>query len=86
MQNNYSEAFDALTEAQQRFLDFGYTLGATQCSQSLGKILFMQHKYAEASEVLTEVRQQFITYDNTVRAAECSTILDDIYRAQAHSV
>ena len=86
MQNNYSEAFDTLTEAQQQFLNIGYPLGATQCSQSLGKILFMQHKYAEASEMLTEARRQFITYDNAVRVAECSTILDDIYHTQAHSV
>ena len=86
MQNNYAEAFDTLTEAQQQFLNIGYPLGTTQCSQSLGKILFMQHKYAEASEILTEARGQFITYDNAIRAAECSTILDDIHRAQAHSV
>jgi tetratricopeptide (TPR) repeat protein len=86
MQNSYVEAFDTLTEARRQFLDIGYLLGATQCSRSLGKILFMQHKYAEASDILTEARRQFITYDNAVSAAECSTILDDIYRAQAHSI
>jgi len=86
MQNSYAEAFDTLTEARREFLHIGYLLGATQCSRSLGKILFMQHKYPEASDILTEARQQFITYDNAVSAAECSTILDDIYRAQAHSI
>ena len=86
MQNNYAKAFNTLTEAQQRFLNIGYPLGTTQCSQSLGKIPFMQHKYAEASEVLMEVQQQFITYDNAVKAAECSKILDDIYHARIHSI
>ena len=83
MQNNYTEAFDALTEAQQQFLNIGYPLGATQCSQSLGKMLFMQHEYTKASEVLTDVQQQFTIYDNAIRAAECSAILDDIYCMQA---
>jgi hypothetical protein len=86
MQNNYAEAFDTLTEARQQFLDIGYPLGATQCSQSLGKILFMQHKYTEATEILIEAQQQFITFGNAVSMAACSTILDDIYRTQAHSI
>ena len=45
MQGKYTEASEALTEAQEQFIKIVDPLGAAQCSQSLGNILHMQGKY-----------------------------------------
>ena len=60
MPGKYTEASEALTEAQVQFIKIRDPHCAAQCSQSSGNILHMQGKYTEASEALTEAQEQFI--------------------------
>jgi hypothetical protein len=74
-QSKYTEASEALTEAQNQFIKIGDLFGAAQCLQRLGSILHMQGKSAEASEALTEAQKQFIKIGDPLGAAQCSKSL-----------
>ena len=82
MQNRYTEASDALREAQRQFLEIGDVLGAAQCLRSLGNILRMQDKYTEASDTLREAQRQFLEIGYVLGAAQCLQRLGDILRMQ----
>ncbi|KAK0443046.1 uncharacterized protein EV420DRAFT_1577278 [Desarmillaria tabescens] len=59
----------------QMFETIGNSLGAAQCLQSLGDILWMTDQYPEAVSKLEKAMQMFKTIGDSLEAAQCVKIL-----------
>ena len=76
-----SVAQSKLEEVHSEFVVIGNRLGATQCLQSLGKILRMQDQDEEARLKL-EAHCEFIIIGDRLGAAQCLQSLSNILRVQ----